>query len=187
MCARSYRYSWRLLWASSLPRFWAILLSCALLLLASIAPLPADSITLPNSPDPWQTLVQTWNDGKPLMLGMPQTVMQLVQRLNAAKAYSQAQELTVSALVDSLNKRDSLLSASEAIRDQQSNTISSLDASLASSQVSTAQISKDLTSAQTAARAVEAENKVLKIGGSVLLVGLAVLGGYEGGRALRWW
>jgi len=41
--------------------------------------------------------------------------------------------------------------------------------------------------AQADAKALELENKVLKIGGSVLLVVAVVVAGYEGGRALRWW
>jgi hypothetical protein len=40
---------------------------------------------------------------------------------------------------------------------------------------------------QARAKAVELENKILKIGGSVLLVAVVVIGGYEGGKALRWW
>ena len=168
-------------------RWWAISLCSLPLLLASVQPSQADSITLPSSPDPWQVLVQTWNDGKPLMLRMPQTVQQLQQRLGAALVYSQALEQTVTALTDSLSKRDSLLEQSESIRLQQSNSISSLDASLVSSQESTDQISKDLTSAQTAARAVEAENRLLKIGCTVLLVAVVGIGGYEGGHALKWW
>jgi uncharacterized membrane protein YgaE (UPF0421/DUF939 family) len=99
----------------------------------------------------------------------------------------QSQEQTISALVDSLSKRDSLLQTSESIRLQQSSYISSLEGSLATSQASIDQISEDLTSAQRAAQVVEAENKLLKIGGSVLLVGAAVLGGYEGGHVLKWW
>jgi hypothetical protein len=40
---------------------------------------------------------------------------------------------------------------------------------------------------QDGVKAVELENKILKIGGSVLLVAAVVIGGYEGGKALRWW
>jgi hypothetical protein len=40
---------------------------------------------------------------------------------------------------------------------------------------------------QARVQAVELENKLLKIGGSVLLVVAVVVAGYEGGRALRWW
>jgi uncharacterized coiled-coil protein SlyX len=121
------------------------------------------------------------------MLRMPLSVTQLEQRLAEATTYSAAQEQTINALADSLSKRDNLLSASDRIRDQQSSYISNLEGSLASSQASTDQISKDLTSAKTAAQVILAENRLLKIGGSVLLVGLAVLGGYEGGHALKWW
>jgi uncharacterized coiled-coil protein SlyX len=180
-------FHWRSLPVSLSPRVSAILLSCALLLLFSTSQSRADSITLPSSPDPWQQLVQTWNDGKPLMLRMPLSVTQLEQRLAEATTYSAAQEQTINALADSLSKRDNLLSASDRIRDQQSSYISNLEGSLASSQASTDQISKDLTSAKTAAQVILAENRLLKIGGSVLLVGLAVLGGYEGGHALKWW
>mgnify|MGYP001383987954 CR=1 FL=1 len=163
------RWSWARLPCTSL--------SFSLLLLLSSVPSRADSITLPSSPDPWQQLVQTWNDGKPLMLGMPLSVMQLEQRLAAALTYSRAQEQTISALIDSLSKQASLLSASDKIRDQQSSSISSLDASLASSQASTAQISKDLTSAKLAALVVEAENRLLRYGmiGAVAVTVVAVI------------
>ena len=40
---------------------------------------------------------------------------------------------------------------------------------------------------QRRVQAVELENKILKVTGSIVLAGLAVLGGYEGGHALRWW
>lgn len=164
-------------WALPWPRALAISLSCSLLLLLCSVPSQADSITLPSSPDPWQQLVQTWNDGKPLMLSMPLSVALLQQRLDAALTYSRAQEQTISALMGSLNKRDSLLSASDKIRAQQSSSISNLEGSLASSQASTAQISRDLTSAQTAARVVEAENRLLKYGmiGAVAVTVVAVI------------
>ena len=168
-------------------RSWATWLSCALLLLLSTAPSRADSITLPSSPDPWQQLVQTWNDGKPLMLRMPLLVGLLQQRLDAALTYSRAQEQTISALMDSLSKRDNLLQASERIRTQQSRSITNLDALLASSQASTAQISQDLTSAKAAAKVLEAENRLLRIGGTALLVAVLGIGAYEGGHALHWW
>ena len=121
------------------------------------------------------------------MLRMPFSVALLQQRLDAALTYSRAQEQTISALMDSLNKRDNLLLQSEAIRLQQSNSITSLEDSLASSQASTDQISQDLTSAKASAKILEAENRLLKIGGSVLLVAAIGIGAYEGGHALRWW
>ena len=46
---------------------------------------------------------------------------------------------------------------------------------------------KAIEGIQLRAKALEAENSLLKIGGSILLVGAAVLGGYEGGHALKWW
>jgi hypothetical protein len=98
------------------------------------------------------------------MLGMPLSVQQLQQRLAGALTYSQALEGTVTALTDSLSKRDDLLRQSEATRAQQSSSISRLEGSLVSSQESTDLISKDLTSARTAARVVEAENALLRYG-----------------------
>ena len=58
-----------------------------------------------------------------------------------------------------------------------------LDASIAS----TTQIKADLQKATIDAKALEAQNEVLKIGGGILLAGLAALGIYEGGHALKAW
>jgi hypothetical protein len=187
--------SWRLLYAWWSAFFLVLVLSISCTIAEAQTSLPqSPAIELPNQQT---TLIESF---------VSQTLLPLAekalassensdQRLAAYRnSYEQEQTLRQSGNAERLNDLRNWQSISETLSLRVGTLQIFSDSLLAKLGDFSGSEDEKHTKALTAldgimakAQAVELENKILKIVGSVLLVGLAVLGGYEGGHALKWW
>jgi len=170
-----------------------LVLFCAVGLCCGSLTVQGQSSTLTSNPpvipptlsEPlWQTLL-------PLITTLPANFKAYQDSLTSQIDSLQATMLSLQNSSGTLQADNASLTASLAISQALESTLESkstqLQQDLKLSIDSTTQIKKDLQKAQVDAKALEAQNSVLRIGCITLGVGLGVVAVYEGGRALKVW
>lgn len=124
-----------------------------------------------------------------LLLGNDLTTWPL--QISALEAISEQQDLRLQKSDQQIESSQADLKASEAARLQQSGELAKSQTSLTAESQSFEAYKQGAEAVQSDLQAQIAQERASslkwKIGGSVLIVAVAVFGGYEGGRALRWW
>ena len=132
----------------------------------------------------WQTLL-------PLITSLPTNFQSFKSSLTSQVSSLQATMLSLQSSSSQLQQDNDSLTASLAISQALETTSESrstqLQTALADSIASTGLIKADLQKAQVDAKALEAENGILKVGCIGFGVGLGIVAVLEGGRALHIW